>query len=184
MHAGIVLLTKAPDKEEAIDNVNGFLEQYEGDVWDWYVIGGRWSGILNKQYHKFTELAKAHFKFAYPNNDSPFLTTAMFDEQKEALQNIWEGLGETTENPYSRSSDIDKGNVDDVVPLSECLEVVNKWKKDMVVIMQEYGGKMIEAYDTFSFDSNVYDIDNQTNNPEDALNEADSYFAVVVDLYS
>ena len=47
MHKGVILLTKASDKEEALDSVREFLENYgDGDVWDWYQIGGRWSNTL------------------------------------------------------------------------------------------------------------------------------------------
>jgi len=50
MHTLVILLTKAEDKEEAISNCEEFLEQYgEGDVWDWYVIGGRWDNYLSPQ---------------------------------------------------------------------------------------------------------------------------------------
>jgi hypothetical protein len=44
MHKLVICLTKAQNKGEARGNVEDFLEQYgDGDVWDWYVIGGRWS---------------------------------------------------------------------------------------------------------------------------------------------
>ena len=48
-----------------------------------------------------------------------------------------------------------------------------------------YAKRYAEAkYDEFSFDSNVYDIDNQTNNPEEALKQPEQYFAVMVDMHN
>lgn len=48
MHKGVILLTKAKNREEAKAKAEEFLEPYgDGDVWDWYVIGGRWSGTLD-----------------------------------------------------------------------------------------------------------------------------------------
>lgn len=48
MHKGMILLTKAEDADDAIANVESFLENYgEGNVWDWYDIGGRWTGLLS-----------------------------------------------------------------------------------------------------------------------------------------
>lgn len=207
MHKGVMLLTKASDKEEANSNVREFLEDYgNGNVWDWYVVGGRWSGTLNEKANEFNKLAEAHFKKAYPENDHPFLTTDMIKEQADVLDKIWrEELGQTTANPYSRSSYEENGDVDDIVPLSECLNVINEWKKDTTQVANEYWEKMLAAkseksghdmsayyakryaeavYDEFCFDSNVYDIDNQTNNPEDAIKEAGEYFVVMIDMHN
>lgn len=207
MHKGVMLLTKASDKEEANSNVREFLEDYgNGNVWDWYVVGGRWSGTLNEKANEFSELAEAHFKKTYPEHNHSFLTTNMIKEQADVLDKIWqEELGQTTTNPYSRSSYEENGDVDDIVPLSECLNVVNKWKRDTTQVANEYWEKMLAAksekgghdmsayyakryaeavYDEFCFDSNVYDIDNQTNNPEDAIKEAGEYFVVMIDMHN
>lgn len=48
MHKGMILLTKAECADDAIANVESFLEGYgDGNVWDWYSIGGRWRGLLS-----------------------------------------------------------------------------------------------------------------------------------------
>jgi hypothetical protein len=39
-------------------------------------------------------------------------------------------------------------------------------------------------HDEFCFNSNVYDIDNNTNNPEEALKVPEQYFAVMVDMHN
>jgi len=48
MHKGVILIVKADDKDEAQTRAEEFLEQYgDGDVWDWYAFGGRWTGLLD-----------------------------------------------------------------------------------------------------------------------------------------
>jgi len=47
MHKCVILLTKADTAKQAIHNTVDFLEPYgNGKIWDFYVIGGRWSGLL------------------------------------------------------------------------------------------------------------------------------------------
>lgn len=209
MHKGVICLTQAADRDEAISNVESFLEQYgDGDVWDWYVIGGRWSGTLNAKTKEFFEKAAKLFKDAYPENNHDFLTQNMVNEQAIPLQKIWEDMGQTSKNPYSRDQYKDVTGDDDAVLLSDCIEVVNEWKKDMNAEAEEMWAKMVEArenekenptatmsayyaglyrdlkYDSFSFESNVYDIVNHTNNPEEALKEPEKWFAVMVDMHN
>lgn len=209
MHKGVICLTLAADRDEAISNVEDFLEEYgDGDVWDWYVIGGRWSGTLNTKCKEFFEKAKELFRDAYPDNDHDFITHDMVDEQKDVLQKIWEDMGETSNNPYSRNQYKGVTDDDDVVLLSDCIDVVNEWKKDLNAEAEVFFQKMLEErereketpestmsayyaglyrnckYDAFSFESNVYDTVNQTNNPEKALKEPEKWYAVMVDLHN
>lgn len=149
MHKGVICLTKATDEQDAISNVESFLDSYgDGKVWDWFEIGGRWSDTLGVNGH-------------YP------------------------------------------------VPLKECVTVVEEWKQDLEAEADELWDKLINArekeksgeekfgmsgyfaaryseakYDSFCFNSNVYDIDNNTNNPEEALKEPEQYFAVMVDMHN
>lgn len=53
MHANHLILVKADDWESAISEAEDFLKDYgNGNVWDWYEIGGRWSWKENDdQYH-------------------------------------------------------------------------------------------------------------------------------------
>jgi hypothetical protein len=209
MHKGIICLTEAADRDEAIANVKSFLEDYgDGDVWDWYVIGGRWSGRLNSKAKEFFEKAKGHFATTYPENKNHIITENMVKEQVNTLQKIWEDLGETTANPYNRNTYNNLGDDDDILPLSTCIDVVNEWKKDLNAEAEEYFQKILEErenekehpnstmsayyaglyrdckYDSFSFQSNVYDIVNHTNNPEQALKEPENWFAVMIDLHN
>lgn len=211
MHKGVILLVQADDRDGAIGEAEQFLEQYgNGDVWDWYVVGGRWSGTLNTKTKEFFQKAEAHFKAAYPDNKNPFLSQNMVNEQADALQKIWTDLGETSKNPYSRDQYADRTGDDDAVSLTECISVVNDWAKDTDAEAEEVFQKMLEArekekesdskfdtmsayyagiyrdlkYDNFSFDSNVYDTVNQTNSPKLALEKPEEWWAVMVDMHN
>lgn len=206
MHKGQIFLTKASDRDEAVGNVREFLDEHQDRVWDWYVIGGRWSGHLNPKSEEFYKLAEAHFKKAYPENDNAFLTNTMITENADVLQNIWsEELGQEGENPYARDSYSNDGDEDDVLPLTECQDRVKDWAKDLNVVAQESWDKMIASkkdntkhdmsayyanryaeavYDEYCFDTNTYDIDNQTNDVLGALENTNEYFAVMVDIHN
>ncbi len=46
MHSHHEILVRASSKEEAIGNAKEEISYYSnGEVWDWYVVGGRWSGF-------------------------------------------------------------------------------------------------------------------------------------------
>jgi hypothetical protein len=213
MHKLVICLTKAQDRDEAKSNVDEFLEQYgNGDVWDWYVIGGRWSGVLNKHNEEFGEKAKELFGTKYPENDG-FISTKMVDENRDGLQAIWESFGATSPNPYNRDSYSTRNNDDDIMPLSECIDIIKKYYEecgDMKQMANEYWEKMLKAKsdedadpnnkmtmsayyaktyadcknDSFSFESTTYNTDEYTNDVSGALENANEYFAVVVDLHN
>jgi hypothetical protein len=187
MHKGVILLIKASDKNEAKDKVQEFMVQYgDGDIWDWYVIGGRWSGTLNSKSKEFFEKVDAHFKATY------------------ALNTIWTEIGGEGSNPYTRNSYNDFGYDDDAMALSECKDVVIEWCKDVDIEAETAWNKMLEAKtieghdmssyyarqyadfknDVFCFDSNVFDTENYTNNPTQAFSEIDEYFAVMIDMHN
>ena len=207
MHKGVILLVKADDRDDAIGQAKEFLGEYgNGDVWDWFVIGGRWSGNLNTLSKTFYEKAKVLFEQAYPNEANPFLSTKMVNEQAQGLQEIWESIGGKDQNPYSRSGYVNYGFEDDCIPLTNCIPVIQDWKKDMVAEAETIWNKMIEAkansaheydmsgyyagiyrdlkYDNFSFESNVYDVVNRTNDPSQALENPEQWWAVQIDMHN
>lgn len=205
MHKGVILLIKTSDKNEAKDKVQEFMVQYgDGDIWDWYVIGGRWSGTLNSKSKEFFEKVDAHFKATYPENNPHFISTKMVEEQADALNTIWTEIGGEGSNPYNRNNYNDFGYDDDAMALSECKDVVMEWCKDVDIEAETAWNKMLEAKtieghdmssyyarqyadfknDVFCFDSNVFDTENYTNNPTQAFSEIDEYFAVMIDMHN
>ena len=203
MHKGVILLTKAENKEDAQSNVEQFLEPYGNDiVWDWYVIGGRWSGTLNKNRKEFNERARKLFK----NKD--FISMKDVEKNKDKLQKIWEDLGETSLNPKSRINSFngnDKDNTNDIMKAKYCKPILKEWVKDMVKEAEKFWEKVLEERkkevkrnsmsmsgyyaglygkclnDEFSFESNVYDIVEYTNKLPKSLK---GYFAVMVDMHT
>lgn len=205
MHKGVFLLVPASDREDAESAAIEFLNQYKDRVWDWYQIGGRWSGVLNENSKKFYQLANEHLNKMYGDSKN-IITNEMIKENSSILQRIWEDLGETTINPmefdhYTMES------YDDIVPLSKCHVRVKDWAIDMQKQGEEYFKKMLIEhekdnptkfslsayyaklyylcnYDSFSFESAVYDIENETNDPTKALEKMDDYWVVVIDMHN
>ena len=209
MHKGVMLIVKADDADDAKSKVEEFLEGYNGDVWDWYVIGGRWSGTLNKLNEKFMTAAKKFMGKKYEVKPKELmLTNERLEECADDLKAIWEKIGGTGKNPFARTG------ADDIMPLSECAEIVKKWKRDLVkeanIAFRQlcihrkkerearkrgekycgstsayYAGLYKEAlYDNFCFDSNTYDIDGSTNDPTEALGSPEGRWVVMVDLHN
>jgi hypothetical protein len=212
MHKGVILLTNATDREDAVSNVYSFMEGYKDQVYDWYVIGGRWSGTLNINTKLFFEKANEILNETYPNDKlvkEGLYTSQMMEENKATFQKIWEDMGEMTVNPHCRNQYSDTAYPDDVLPLSQCIDIVKEWTKDMNEKADEYWEKMVKEresevgenkrstmsayyagiyknckYDDFSDESNVFDTDSLTNNPEKALKNPDSYYAVMIDMHN
>lgn len=204
MHKGVILLTKASDREEAIDNVESFLESYgDGDVWDWYQIGGRWSNTLASKDKKeeWGNIIKTFLK-----QEEWGISQQEINNNAVRLQEEWEKLGLKGRNPYSDHYSLPKdGDEYDILPLSECIDVVKEWVKDRKEEMAAVWGKMIEAkkdveygkydmsgyyagvyrdlnYGNFSFECNVFDTDNFES--ETIPEEIEGWWAVMVDMHN
>lgn len=203
MHKGIILLVKATDREDAIEQVKEFMEPYgDGKVWDWFVIGGRWSNILIPEdkataYKEYADRILLHL-----DGHPELISTEEVKTKHPLLQAKWNELGlkgncSHTDN-YSLS---DEGDAYDVTPLSECLPKVKDWVKDISTEMEEAYQSLVEAHDkktsmlgyyakklynldygNFCFDTNVYDVTGGEAEciPEDTT----GYFAVVVDIHN
>ena len=206
MHKGVILLIKADNKEDARTKADSFMERYENDVWDWYCIGGRWSGELNKNKDKFFELVDKK----WPRDKESFgRSYDWIEKHLKEFQEIWESLGETSKNPYSRdtfiSRDYNTVYEDNIMKASECVEIIKSWFKDIKEEAEEnwkkaevsrkeekekqaypmsgyYANKYHKCVsDYFSFDSNIFDIENESNYIPEDLSE---YFAIMVDMHN
>lgn len=134
MHKAVMCIVKADDADNAKSKVEEFLEGYgDGKVWDWYTVGGRFSGLLNHLSEKFKTAANKFLVKKYnldPKN--PFLTQKHIDDCADDLKALWEKMGGKGKNPYARDSYRDDAGDDDILPLSECASVVKKWKRDLI----------------------------------------------------
>jgi len=209
LHKGVILIVKADDANEAQEKVEEFLEMYNGVVWDWYVIGGRWSGILNKLNQRFLTAANRFMaKKCKVKTKELRVTDKLLKECANDLNAIWEKMGGTGSNPYERKCGTD------IMPLSECTDIVKKWKRDLVkeankafrqlcierkkerearmrgdkhcgFLSAYHAGLYKDAvFDSFCFESNTYDIDVSTNDPTKALDNPEGRWAVIVDLHN
>ncbi len=147
MNKGVILLVNADSKEEAIEKTSDFLEIYgDGDVWDWYTIGGRWSGTLNSKKNEFYK------KVEELNIPITYYSEIEEKENQIKLQKVWKELGETSLNPILRDSfkhsqfsnnkfhlkegidyikELEKEEYsDDILPLKDCINIVKDWKQD------------------------------------------------------
>jgi hypothetical protein len=201
MHKGIILLVKATDRGDAIEKVNEFMAPYgEGKVWDWFVIGGRWSNMLIPE-----DKAKVYREYADSilTTDMPgFISTKEIAIKLPLLQAKWEELGLNGNCSHVDNYSLpDTGDKYDVIPLSNCLSKVKDWVKDIPTEMEAAYQKLVEAHDgkysmlgyyakelynldyrNFYFNSNVYDI--TENDAESIPEDITGYYAVMVDLHN
>lgn len=204
MHKGVILLTKASDKEEALEKVESFMEQYgDGDVWDWYQVGGRWQNELapKELKEKFYEVIKTFLK-----QEKFGITQQEIDKNAVKLQNTWENLGLKGTNPYADHYSLKaEGNAYDVLPLNECLPTVKDWVKDRVKEKEKCWEKLLSAkekadngeydmsgyyagiyrdldYGNFSFECNVFNIDDYDS--ESIPEDIEGWWAIMVDMHN
>ena len=161
MHFRKILITKADTIEDARYNVSSFMEDYYEKVYDYYSIGGRWSGVL---------------------------------------------IGKDC------AEDEDKDNI---IPLKDCIAFVKEAYTPMSYKAQENWDNMMAeyakdnlhqntmiayfakrysecVYDYFGEESNVYDIDDNTNDVsllletfEEMQKDSDEQFwAIVIDYHN
>lgn len=204
MHKGVILLTQAATKQEAKDNVDHFMEPYgEGDVWDYYVIGGRWSGILNPAHKKFMEIVRKECPAEYP---SIGYSNKDIEKYSKKFEKIWDRIGGKGSHPFNRNRFGSEGvEEDDIVLATEVESILKDWEIDREVVATEIYKDLQESWknsdnpvkcfevgykarmfsnlvsDAFCLDSNTYDIDNYTNDLPENLED---YYAVIIDMHN
>jgi len=211
MHKGIILLVKPDENEQdvVISQIREFMEGYEGSVWDWYQIGGRWTNKLAPKNKEFLEWVESFLLSKEPERDGKKVDwisqNTVVKHQKE-LQDKWIELGMEGQNSYCDHYQLgDDGNVYDVIPLSKCLETVKDYSYDYIeqgkkeLVEAEYwltGKKGKNDYNmygycltkagkifnqNFCFDCNVYNI---TEDDYSIPENVDGWWAVMVDMHS
>lgn len=163
MHKGIILLVKAISYDKAKLSAENFLEENKYRNWDWYQIGGRWTGLLDG-----------------------------YDPQKDP-KNL-----EAGKPKWPTSWEEHKNNI---MPLSECLEEVKKYKGDLdkqiaeeMTYYEKYkvrGNRKMAGYclscvaeimlENFGFECNVYNTEEfDFSIPKDTR----YFWAIVVDMHN
>lgn len=129
MHKGVILLLKATDREDAISQVDSFMVEYQDQVWDWWVYGGRWNGTLAPVEQ--SKLWKTFAENLLNTGGRGFISQADVDNHQAELQGEWERLGLEGQNPYCNHYDLPKtGGNYDIVPLVDCIQTVKEWWQD------------------------------------------------------
>lgn len=105
-----IALSEGATSQEARDTVrdtlmndNSFCGEggrFGGPLCDWFVIGGRWSGLLAEtsvlSAYRNAVIAK------FPEFDTKLLSKALIDSHGPELDAIWRNLGGTGPSPYMR----------------------------------------------------------------------------------
>ena len=205
MHKAVILLARAEDTSEAQAKAEEFLDGYQGQVWDWYVIGGRWSRTLNPLHKEFSKLARNLIENKKSDKEKKEGMNMIFDSDlkthKESLQTLWSEMGGQGINPWATDQYNSNGNKDDIMPLAKCLTVAKEWTQDPEKAGNEelkhgqewkkkgdlnmYGynlriaGNLFQQH--FCFDCNVYNIDEWDYSiPEDPI----GWYAVLIDMHN
>ncbi len=211
MHKGVVLLTKADTREDALANVETFMENYgEGKVWDWYTVGGRWHNALAPNTEGFYKLM--HEKYPFVKDGMYSIDKVENSIDKPIIQEMWESLGLKGKNPYYSSYGFDGEDTQEdynVVPLKDCLQEVKLWVRDIKEDAEKLFLKIVEAredeknkpenkyntmsayyaglykdvvYNNFCFESNVYNCTKEEG--ESIPENIEEYWAVMVDMHN
>ena len=86
---------------------------------DWFVVGGRWSGMFAE-----TIIGPAHYEAIiarFPEIAQGFYPQSLVDEHRSLFDSIWREHGGQGASPYTRSSYEELGYDDDAQPLTSQL---------------------------------------------------------------
>ncbi len=75
--------------------------RFSSPLCDWFVIGGRWSGLLGE-----TTIGPAHRQALVariPELDAEYFPSTLVEKHRETLDAIWHVHGRTGPSPYTRS---------------------------------------------------------------------------------
>jgi len=148
MHKGIIILTQAEHRDEALTNVEVFLDMYKDQVWDWYAIGNRWHNALapKDKLKEFNEWVRKEFSDAFNEH---FYQPQKLEtpENREKIQNKWQELGLKGINSYYSGFGFGLDDSEDdynVIPLRDCIDTVKEWVRDLDKEIENEWKEMVE----------------------------------------
>jgi hypothetical protein len=86
---------------------------------DWFVIGGRWSGLLRETL--LGDAYQAALRQEFPEMASDWYPSSLIDQHRDALNRLWQRFGGNGVNPVTRSSYDDLGCDDDAMLIDQAL---------------------------------------------------------------
>lgn len=200
MHKGIILLVKSESKEDVTHEVDSFLESYQHSLWDWYVIGGRWTGVLdNYDPRKDPKNIEECYLCEGTGKRNDEIGKQARKENPEYTCNGCDGEGKRSKFTYEEHEN-------NIMPLKDCLDVVKEWQQDSEEEFnkmkkeaeERFGKKSERGYnkgmygyiiknagamlsEDLTFDTNVYNTyEFDFSIPKDLEN----FYAVIVDIHN
>jgi hypothetical protein len=86
---------------------------------DWFVIGGRWSGMLREAM--LGQSYRDALEQEFPELTKGYFPSSLVEKHKAGLNQLWQRLGGTGMHPLSRSRYDDDGVEDDAMPVDQFL---------------------------------------------------------------
>jgi hypothetical protein len=139
---------QAIDRAQSILDDNGFAGAdgyWGGAKCDWFVIGGRWSGVFSGlrvkgDFHE--EARKLVLENSPSGEEREFPSSADYEKHAEKIQELWRSLGGRGFNPYARDQYKSDGYHDDAINLTS----------ENIALIKEKYGEHVEYYDHEAFD--------------------------------
>lgn len=103
----------------ADDSFCGEGGRFGSPLCDWFVIGGRWSGMLKTTL--LGDAYKAEFHQEFPEMASDYFPALLVDKHRDALNRLWQRFGGTGAHPATRSSYDHLGCDDDALIVNQAL---------------------------------------------------------------
>lgn len=113
---------------------------------DWFVIGGRWSGLLSET--KRNDPYRAAMRELFPEMSRDFWPQSLVDQNRQKLDALWHLHGGTGPSPYTRSGYEELGFPDDAQLLTaELYEDFLKDYEDESLVIQNDHCKFVDFED-------------------------------------
>jgi len=93
--------------------------RFGSPVCDWFVIGGRWSGMLKETL--LGDPYKAAFDREFPEMAGGWYTTDQVNRHRDALNELWRSFGGAGDSPVTRSTYASYGCEDDAMLVDQAL---------------------------------------------------------------
>jgi len=100
------------------DSFAGNGGRFGSPLCDWFVIGGRWSGLLTKTL--LGEPYMAAFEREFPEMTKGWYPSSLVEKNRRRLNRLWRQFGGTGDHPDTRSR-YDHGLDDDAMPVDDAL---------------------------------------------------------------
>lgn len=115
-------------------------------VCDWFVIGGRWSGVLAETAmgDDYRQAMTARF----PELAANWWPHALADSHRQELDDLWQRHGGTGASPYTRDEFSEYGHADDAVVLTAGhYDALLRRFEGQAICGDEYDGQFLDLDD-------------------------------------